>query len=211
VTAVDGATISESQQLSDITKQHLGEKITLVLSNEQGEKKTVEVMPRQNPPEGEGPLGIGMSTVKVANLSFETPSQKLASGVVHSYNLTTYSVAVLGEIISSAIKAKDLEPVSGTVVGPFGLANLTREILKMDNPLIPYLSFVALLSLNLAIINILPIPALDGGRIFFLVIEGIVGKRVKPNVERLIHAAGMVALLALIILVTFSDIKKIFF
>ena len=57
VTAVDGATISESQQLSDITKQHLGEKITLVLSNEQGEKKTVEVMPRQNPPEGEGPLG----------------------------------------------------------------------------------------------------------------------------------------------------------
>ena len=117
----------------------------------------------------------------------------------------------MGEIISSAIKAKDLEPVSGTVVGPFGLANLTREILKMDNPLIPYLSFVALLSLNLAIINILPIPALDGGRIFFLVIEGIVGKRVKPNVERLIHAAGMVALLALIILVTFSDIKKIFF
>lgn len=208
VVSVNGLSISDSQQLSDLTKQNLGQKVTLVLSNEQGEKKSVELTPRVNPPAGEGPLGIGMGTLTIANISYD---QRLPAGIVHSYNLTTYSVAVLGEIISSAIKTKDLEPVSGAVVGPFGLADLTGEILKMENPLIPFLSFVALLSLNLAIINILPIPALDGGRIFFLLIEGIVGKKVRPSVERIIHAAGMVMLLALIVLVTFSDIKKIFF
>jgi len=66
------------------------------------------------------------------------------------------------------------------------------------------------LSMNLAIINFLPFPALDGGRLFFLLIEAVTRKKVKPEIENWVHTAGMAILIALIILITYSDIKKFF-
>ena len=69
---------------------------------------------------------------------------------------------------------------------------------------------LGLLSLNLAIINILPFPALDGGRLLFVVIEGITGRRIKTNLERYVHQIGMAILLFLIILVTVNDLIRIF-
>lgn len=211
VVSVNGQKIENSEQLIGITKQNVGEKVRLELTDEQENRRTVELTPRKDPPKDQGPLGIQMGTVTVANLAYNTLPQKLASGIVHSYNLTAYSLNVLGSFIAAAFETKDFKPVSGSVVGPVGLVSLTGEILKSESPLIPYLSFVALLSLNLAIVNILPIPALDGGRIFFLLIEAAIGRRVKPSVEKIIHAVGMVLLIALIILVTFSDIRKFFF
>jgi len=81
---------------------------------------------------------------------------------------------------------------------------------ETKDPLIPYLNFVALLSLNLAVMNVLPFPALDGGRLLFLLIEAITKKRVKAEVEKWVHTIGMAILLTLMLLVTFSDIKKFF-
>jgi regulator of sigma E protease len=71
------------------------------------------------------------------------------------------------------------------------------------------LSLLALLSLNLAILNVLPIPALDGGRLFFIVYEAVFRRKISPRAEGYAHAVGMVLLLALIALITFHDIVRI--
>ena len=70
------------------------------------------------------------------------------------------------------------------------------------------IEFAALISLNLALINIMPIPALDGGRVLFVLFEGLFGKRLPNKIERLSHIAGFVLLIALMLLVTFKDIKQ---
>lgn len=210
VAQINNTPVEGSQQLVSLTKEYLGQEVNLTLVSPDNSQRTVTVVPRNNPPVGEGALGVGIGTVSVSNLNYQTPLQKLFSGFSHSYNLASYSMAVLGNMIGQAFEAKDLAPVSGSVSGPVGITSAADLILKTKSPILPYLSFVALLSLNLAIINILPFPALDGGRLFFLLIEAVFRKKVKAEVERWVHTIGMALLIALILLVTYSDIKKFF-
>ena len=85
---------------------------------------------------------------------------------------------------------------------------MTGEAVKFGKNAV--LELMGLLSLNLAIVNILPFPALDGGRLLFVVIEGITRKKVKLTWERYIHQVGLFILIALIILVSFNDLVRIF-
>lgn len=210
ITRLNEVKLQSGDQLIEQTKEAAGKSINLVLVNPENQDREIELTPRTDPPEGEGPLGVEIGSITFANLSYQTFPQRLFSGITHSYNLASYSLVVLGNMISQAFESRNLEPVSGSVAGPVGLTNIANMVLETKSPLIPYLNLVALFSLNLAIINILPFPALDGGRLFFLLIEGAFGRRVKPEVERWIHTAGMALLIALIILITFSDIKKFF-
>lgn len=98
--------------------------------------------------------------------------------------------------------------VSADIAGPVGIAVLTGQVASLGFTYL--LQFAALLSLNLAVINILPIPALDGGRILFLIIEKIKGRPAKQETEALVHNIGFILLIGLIILVTFKDIKNLF-
>jgi regulator of sigma E protease len=93
------------------------------------------------------------------------------------------------------------------VAGPIGIAQLTGVVISIGPAAV--LSLVSLLSLNLAIINILPIPALDGGRLFFILVEGIFGKKVNQELEARAHMIGMIVLLALIALITLHDLYRI--
>ena len=93
------------------------------------------------------------------------------------------------------------------VAGPIGIAQLTGEF--VDSGFYALLSFLALLSLNLAILNVLPIPALDGGRLFFILIEAVTRRRVHPRFEAYSHAIGIAVLLALIALITLHDLGRI--
>ena len=95
--------------------------------------------------------------------------------------------------------------VPGDVAGPVGIARITCEVAKRG--WIPLFQLAGILSINLAVVNILPIPALDGGRLLFLGIEKLRGKPMDPNKERLIHLAGYAVLLGLIILITFRDVS----
>lgn len=95
--------------------------------------------------------------------------------------------------------------------GPVGITSVVGQILSVERPLLPYLDFVAALSLNLAVVNVLPFPGLDGGRLLFLVIEGITRKKTHAVVEKYVHTIGLMVLLSLIILITISDIKKLVF
>ncbi|MEE9324262.1 MAG: site-2 protease family protein, partial [Dehalococcoidia bacterium] len=92
--------------------------------------------------------------------------------------------------------------------GPIGIAQITGEVASAG--IVPLIAFTALLSLNLAILNILPIPALDGGRLLFIAIEVIRGgKRIKPEREALVHMVGFMMLILLIIIISYNDILRI--
>lgn len=211
IVGFNGQQLINGEQLISLTKENLGQEVTLTLRDQSDQTRQVKMEPRRDPPEGQGALGVELGTLTVAYLNYETPSQKLFSGISHSYNLAAYSFALLGNLIAASFQTQNFEPVSQSLAGPVGITSIADTILRTESPLLPYLNFVALLSLNLAIINILPFPALDGGRLVFLLIEGVFKRKVRAEVERLIHTLGMAFLIALIILITFSDIRKIFF
>ncbi len=98
--------------------------------------------------------------------------------------------------------------VPDTVAGPVGIAQMTHTFVQEG--FIPLIRFVAILSLSLAVINILPFPALDGGRLLFLIVEMITGRRVNQKWEAHIHALGYLLILLLIVVVTYSDILRLF-
>jgi len=94
------------------------------------------------------------------------------------------------------------------VAGPIGIANLAGQAIKFGRN--AYLEFLALLSLNLAIMNILPFPALDGGRLIFVLYEGITKKRPNKNIEKWTNLIGFVMLLSLAAIITVNDVIKLF-
>ena len=99
------------------------------------------------------------------------------------------------------------------VAGPVGIVNITGQVAQSvpSEGWWPLLSLTAVLSLNLAIINILPFPALDGGRVVLVLLEVVRGgKRLKPEVEGMINFAGMAILLTLMVVITFFDVKDCF-
>jgi regulator of sigma E protease len=209
---LNGKPILDANSFITDIKSNAGKKVVLTLSTPQKENpRTVEIVPRKDPPKGQGALGVSLSALNMATLEYKEPWQKLLSGPVHGYNLVVYSGRILGKTISTSFERKDIAPVSESVAGPLGITSIVQQLLALKNPLIPYLEFMAALSLNLAIVNVLPFPGLDGGRLLFLVIEGITRKRTHPTLEKYVHSIGLVILLGLIFLVTLSDIKKLFF
>ena len=95
-----------------------------------------------------------------------------------------------------------------TVTGPVGIAQITGEVAKAG--ISPLLEFTAFLSINLAIINIFPLPALDGGRIAFDLLEWVRrGKRISAKTEGMVHFVGFAMIMAFILLITYQDIIRI--
>ena len=139
---------------------------------------------------------------------YNTPAEKLFSGITYSYDLTKLTFIGLGRTLTDLFTG-NFEKASQAVSGPVGIAGVTNEILSEGwRATLPYLWFVGVISLTLSIFNVLPIPALDGGRLLFIVIEAVFKKKVRAEVERVIHQVGFALLLLLAFLITYSDINK---
>jgi regulator of sigma E protease len=210
VLSVNNQPIDSTEQLSSIIKQNAGKKTMMEVSDiQKTEVRSIEVTPRENPPQGQGPLGVSLGQVEFVTLHYATPIQKLFAGPIHSWNVLSYSFKTMGQLISVAFEQGDIAPVSQNVAGPVGITNLVKQILDIKNPLLPYLDFMAALSLNLAIVNILPFPGLDGGRFSFLLFEAITRKKPNATFEKYYHSVGLILLLGLIFAITISDIRKL--
>lgn len=180
----------------EITKQNAGQEITLILSS----GREIKVIPRKNPPTGEGALGIMIAEVgKVSYPFFEAFFQALK----YSFKVSLHLFSLIFQLFSGLLFRGELHNLSG----PVGLISFTAEVVKTG--LSQTLSFIGLISLNLAVFNLLPLPALDGGRILFLLWELLSRKPVPAKYEAWIHSAGMLLLLGLLILVTFNDLKRL--
>lgn len=126
-------------------------------------------------------------------------------GVEATYTSTVQIVQAFGGLIVGLFTSA---PIEGEVAGPIGIAVVTGQVAKMG--FVYLLQFAAMLSINLAVLNILPIPALDGGRIAFLFIEAIRRKKATATFEGTVHTIGFALLMVLVIVVTFRDIVGLF-
>lgn len=183
---------------------NLGKEITILI-NRSDSTKEVQVIPRWKPPEGQGAIGIELD-IEAARLNRTTVSQHYPFWQAIPMGVSEFiEIFVLFKkvILSLFIGAMPLE-----LAGPVGIAQITGEVAKAG--ISPLLQFAALLSINLAIINLLPLPALDGGRIVFVLLEWVRrGRRVSPKTEKLVHLIGFAMLMAVIMVITYNDIIRI--
>jgi len=161
----------------------------------------IKVVPRENAPAGQGAIGIALAQTVIKRYPVH---EALWNGAIAVYNLTIAILLALGGIIMKLFAGNG---VGAEVSGPIGIAVLTKQVATLG--LVYVLQFAALLSINLGIINALPIPALDGGRILFILIEKIKGSPVTQKTEQLFHTIGFVLLMLLMVLVTLRDVLKI--
>lgn len=199
--SINGHTIQNIGDVIYDINLDLGNKITLGLKDADGNLKTATVVPRWNPPPGEGAVGIQMSMVPTGNVTQHDPFWKAVPKSALSIKDT---FVLMGNQIASWVAQKKAPEVTG----PVGIFQLTGEV-KAAGPSY-LLQFIAFISMNLAIVNILPLPALDGGRIAFVLLEVVRrGKRVSPRTEGLIHYIGFVMLIALILVISYYDIVRV--
>ncbi|MBI2121931.1 MAG: site-2 protease family protein [Candidatus Sungbacteria bacterium] len=192
--------VETEDDVRDFVAAYRGEEITMVLKRG-SEIREVFLRPRVNVPEGEGPIGVALGRIEFIKTSWYLAPIEGGRVLVRTVSAT---VSGFWELIRElAVSGRAPVAVSGPV-GIFFVADDTRSL-----GVTYFLQFIGILSVNLAILNFLPIPALDGGRVLFLVIEKIKGSRVDPRVENMIHAAGFVLLVVLMILVTYRDVVKI--
>ncbi len=165
-----------------------------------GQHKFITIIPRTNPPEGEGAIGISLASMGLVRWPWW---QAPLIGIERSGQMLTGIVSQFAHVVRSLAGGA---AVGDTLTGPIGIAVYTREAAAMG--LSYLLEFAALISINLAIINILPLPALDGGRIVFVIMEKIFGRRFPGKIESITHTAGFVLLIALMIFITIKDVHR---
>jgi regulator of sigma E protease len=199
LTSIGGINLDEPSNFSRAFDLEPG-KATRVVVSRNLETKEFSVIPRSDPPFGEGPIGIEL---KLFDVVYEEVNvwQSPYYGIMLAWDNTTLIYREIGNWISGSKTPE--------IAGPVGIAQITGEAAQAG--FLPLVYLVAMLSLNLGILNLLPIPALDGGRIPFLMIELIRGgKRLQPNRERIVHAIGFAFLISLIIIVTLGiDIPRL--
>jgi regulator of sigma E protease len=157
------------------------------------------VTPRVNAPENEGAVGIGLGS-PLAYKSYPV-WKAVPMGFRASYNTIINMYVGIRAAIGGQIPFE--------VSGPIGIYKATTEVAKTG--LSETLTFSAFLSLNLFLVNLLPLPALDGGRLIFILLELVRGgRRIAPEKEGAVHAIGMLVLLAVMAVVTFYDYQRYF-
>ncbi|MEE8418502.1 MAG: M50 family metallopeptidase [Dehalococcoidales bacterium] len=198
---VNGKVISSSIDVQRHFQLNIGREIPVTVLHTDQTSETVRLTPRWNPPPGDGAVGVLISNLDPIIVSESLPFWRaIPQGVVSC--IETFILFKNG-IVSMIIGT---EPVA--LAGPVGIAQLTGEIARAG--VSPLLEFAAFLSINLAIINIFPLPALDGGRIAFVVLEWIRrGKRISPKAEAKVHLIGFVLLITFFLAVTYGDIMRI--
>ena len=177
---------------ADVTPAIADGKETTVVVIRDGEETSLTVTPE----ESEGRYIIGITPEVTHN-----PVSAVRNGVIMSWGMTTSLFDALHQIFTGKVGANDLS-------GPVGMVSLVHQ--TSDRGPYFFLYLLSFVSLNLAIFNMLPFPALDGGRILFVIIRLITGKAITDRMEAVVHTAGMILLLLLMVFVTQKDILRLF-
>lgn len=193
--------LKSTNDLITVTKKYADKPIQLKIKSN-GEEKTINITPRKNPPKGQGSLGVVVtSLIEKKYPWYQAPFY----GLLEAFNITKHIVT---ELLGTIFTLLTFNKPQVDVAGPVGIANYTGKAINYGFKAV--LELIALLSLNLAVVNILPFPALDGGRLAFVIYEAVTRKRVNQTVERNLNVAGMIILLSLAALITVYDIIKIY-
>ncbi|MCG8347444.1 MAG: M50 family metallopeptidase [Chloroflexales bacterium] len=210
--SINGQAISEPAQISAIAGENAGKSIPVVVQRGDTEL-TLDLVPGPwTGPEGQRyDVGIGIGYAQIV-LQEETG---VLGAIGHS---TKYTVDLLGQMVSALAHLPASlgnmfttdDTAVGEPIGPVGIARATGEVVEQGG-MIAFWNLMAILSLNLFLLNLLPIPALDGSHIIFSLIELVRGgKKVPPDKEALVHAMGFAALMGLMLVISVNDIINAF-
>lgn len=187
--SVDGTKINDWNQA--VTKIQKSKNSIEIEVDRNGKTETLNVTPKME--DGQKVIGIHSKLTR-------SPGKAITSGTVATYQMGKAMLVAFKGLITGGISVKE-------VAGPVGMVSMVGQTSKLG---IAYVaSLVALVSLNLAIINLLPLPALDGGRILFVIIRKLTGRMISDRTEGIVHTVGMVALLLLAVLVTINDVGRL--
>ena len=190
IVAIDGKTISSWEEVTSSINKSEGKPLVIEVLRD-GQKETFNITPTLRE-DGSYAIGIQTKVLKQVDKAFGMAGDQFK-----------YFFTSIFEFFAS-IGKKD---VAGELVGPVGLVNIVGEVSKTG--LINLLNLAAYISINLGIVNLLPFPALDGGRIIFVIIEMVMGKPVNREKEGYVHFIGFALLMALMVFLVFKDISRL--
>ncbi len=214
VVSLNGQKLVGVDTFAAIIKENKGKELIIEWQDLKTQKLgSAVVTPRVNPPKGEGSLGVAFFPAKTVVLDYNTPVQKALSGFMHPINLMAYNLDVLSTLVNVSVKEKTIKPVSDNLSGPVGIYSIVGTIIDIPTfreRFLQILNLTGLLSISLAFFNVLPIPGLDGGRLFFILLEVVTRRKMNPKVEGYMHNIGILLLLGLLLLITIKDVGKLF-
>jgi regulator of sigma E protease len=199
-----GEEIKTSEKFIALVAQEAGEQIHLIIRRGE-EKYETAVVPRENPPEEQGPLGIVITDTEMKFyplwlMPFYAGWYGIKEALGWAVMVVLGVKMMLWELITKGALPKG-------IAGPVGILQITSGVARSG--FLQTVQFLGVLSINLAVINILPFPALDGGRLLFIGFEAVFGRKVKPKIEKWLHLVGFALLITLIALVTINDIIRV--
>ena len=199
-----GSELKERELTPEAVQQFVGNKagkeIKVSLKRD-GEADSILVTPKAGLLEGRAAIGVSLDVIGILKLPVHLA---LWQGLKTASSLTLSTAASLGKLVKDAVIGRaDLSAITG----PVGIVGVVGDAYHFG--FIYLLSFAALISINLAVINLIPFPALDGGRLLFLLIEKIKGSAINPKVANALNAGGFILLLLLMVIVTYHDIAKL--
>lgn len=197
ILAVDGVLTPYYDQLVAQIASHQGHPVTLTVQRGSSDI-TLRLVPRAHPPVGQGPIGIALNDTVTVSYG---PRQALRQ-----------SLGTVGSMVAAVPLTFQMLFTHGGqgVTGPIGIAHMTTNVVHNEpkEGIGSLLAFAALLSANLGVLNLLPIPALDGGRIVFALLSWLRRRNLDPQVEGMVHLVGMALLVLIILVVSYQDLIR---
>lgn len=203
--------IKSSSEFINLIKNNKDKPIQLdIINNQNGERKIVTIVPYFEKKVNRYIIGVSLTDSVVLN--YQKLNEKIFSGFFHSYNIIDYNLKTIAFLISSSIKEKDPKTITQSLSGPVGIYSVVQSTIETSGKKVVnnLLNIIALLSLSLALMNVLPFPALDGGRMIFVLYEWITGKPSNKEIEKYVNLVGFLILISFALVITYSDIVKFF-
>lgn len=194
IISANGEKIYSPAQLTSIIKSNAGKEITLKI------KRSDKIFEQRVTPDLDGRIGVQITSIYNGPVKKENynPLEALWIGLKETYRISALTVSGIKQLITGEI------PVQKGIAGPIRIAKFATQ--SADIGFIAFLGFMAILSISLAFLNILPFPGLDGGHLAILIIEGIIRKELSYKVKIAIQQVGIVILIILMIFVLYNDI-----
>ena len=209
ILSADGRTFDVSRDLTAYVRSRAGQLVDLIIRRA-GQEIDVPVTPRAlsdaEEAKGLGAVGFSYEPDRFVEVppSASGPAEAAWEGVTAAGDL---ALKIPGGLATAVAGLLGLAPDAGTAVGPIGIASETGRVLRA--PLVSQLIFVGILSVNLAVLNVLPFPPLDGGRIAVVVIEAVRRRRLPAEREALVYLTGFMVLILLVILISIRDVANL--
>lgn len=209
IVAADGRTFPVSRDLTAYVRSRAEHLVELSVQRA-GVETAIAVTPRKlteaEEAKGLGAVGFSYEPARLVEIppSADNPAEAAWEGFAAAGDL---AARIPGGLASAVAGLLGLAPDAGTAVGPIGIASETGRVLEA--PLVSQLIFVGILSVNLAVLNVLPFPPLDGGRIAVVLVEAVRRRRLPAEREALVYLTGFMVLIALVILISIRDVANL--